>query len=308
MRHAVTRMFCLLAVLCLVPSAHAADVKVRLGYTANPDFASIFVAKEQGFFTKHGIDAELTQVALNSILPAALVSGSLDLGGATPPVFLQAVAGGLDLVVVSGVSSITHDLRDAALVRPQIGYRQARDLEGKKVGVPGIGATLHVLFVRWLKSQGVDPKRVTFIETPFPSQLDLLKAGTVDVVVTAQPNVDRIVAAGTGTVIANVTAGLEGLAESFWVSTTEWARANPDAAKQFKSALADAGVFVAANPAATRADIAKYIKLPPKIIESLLLPKVMVDVKPEIIEWWINVLLDQKLIAERPKVDELVLK
>lgn len=292
---------------CLSVRADA-DVKVRIGYTALADFASVFIAKEQGIFARNGIDAELIQIALNSTMPAALVSRSFDLAGVTPPVFVQAVAGGLDLVIVSGVSVVTNDLNFAALVRPQSGIKQPKDFEGKKVGIPGIGATLHVLFVRWLKNEGVDPKRVTFIETPFPTQLDLLRTGTIDAVVTAQPNVDSIVAAATGTIMVNLGTGLEGLSGAFWVSTAEWAGVNPDVAKKIKASVAEAGKFIDANPAAARADIAKYIKLPPKMLEAILLPKVVSDVEATNVAWWFDVLLDQKLIEKKLNVDALILK
>ncbi len=42
--------------------------------------------------------------------------------------------------------------------RPETPIRTAQDFVGKKVGVPGIGAFLDVLFRQWLIQSGVDPK------------------------------------------------------------------------------------------------------------------------------------------------------
>jgi NitT/TauT family transport system substrate-binding protein len=296
-----------LALLVAGP-AGAADLKVRIGYTAVPDFASAFVAKERGFFSKRGIDAELTLIAINSNLPAALVSDTIDIGGVTPPVLLQAVASGLKLIIVSGVSVTTDALTYAALARTQVSVNRPKDLEGKKVGVPGIGATLHVLFVRWLKSRGVDPKQLTFVETPFPAQSDMLKTGTVDVVVTAQPNIDRIVGAGIGAVVVDVGADLKGLPGAYWVSTLAWAKANPEAARHFREAIREAGIFVDSNQTLARDDISKYLKLPPKVIESILMPKVVADVETADVEWWIQVLVDQKLIDRTLDPNDLISK
>ena len=72
--------------------------KIVFGYTAVTDFASVFVAAEEGYFKKRNLDVELKFIPLNSTIPAALQSDSLQIGGPTPSVFLQAVDGGLDLV------------------------------------------------------------------------------------------------------------------------------------------------------------------------------------------------------------------
>jgi NitT/TauT family transport system substrate-binding protein len=292
----------------LAGPAGAADETVRIGYTAVGDFASAFVAKERGFFAKHGIDAELTQLALNSTLPAALVSGSIDIGGVTPPVLLQAVAGGLDLRIVSGVSVTTDVLTYAAMARTQVSIKGPHDFEGKKVGVPGLGATLHIIFVRWLKENGVDPSKLTFVETAFPVQVDVLKAGTVDLVVTAQPNIDRIVSAGIGSVAVDVGVEILGRPGAYWVSTSAWAKAKPAVVRDYREAVREAGVFIDANPDQTRVDVAKYIKLPPPVIASVLLPKVAADIKIDDVEWWIQVLADQKLIDKTLDAASLVSK
>ncbi len=72
--------------------ARAQATKVVFGYTAVTDFASVFVAREEGFFGKRGLDVELKFVPINSTIPAAIQSDSLHIGGPTPSVFLQSVA------------------------------------------------------------------------------------------------------------------------------------------------------------------------------------------------------------------------
>lgn len=279
--------------------AFAADVKVRVGYTAVSDFASVFVAKERGIFAKKGIDADLSLVAINSTLPAALISRSLEVGGATPPVLLQAVAADLKLTVVSGVSVITDVLTFGAMARTGLTIKNAKEIEGKKVGVPGLGATLHILFVRWLKSQGADPKQVTFVETAFPVHADALKAGTVDLVVTAQPNIDRIINSSVGAMVVDLGKDVQGRPGAYWVSASAWAEANPAVVRNFREAVREAGVMIDANATLAREDIAKYIKLPPQIIATLPLPKVVADVNTADIDWWAGVLADQNLIDKK---------
>ncbi|MGE8201316.1 MAG: ABC transporter substrate-binding protein, partial [Variovorax sp.] len=85
-----------------LPSRAQSNPKIVFGYTAVTDFASVFVAAEEGYFKKRNLDVELKFIPLNSTIPAALQSDSLQIGGPTPSVFLQAVDGGLDLVLVAG--------------------------------------------------------------------------------------------------------------------------------------------------------------------------------------------------------------
>ena len=73
------------------------------------------------------------------------------------------------------------------VARAGSGIKTAADCVGKKIGVPGLGAFLHVTFRAWLKNQGVDYKKVNFVEAAFPQHGDMLRGGSLDAVVTADP-------------------------------------------------------------------------------------------------------------------------
>lgn len=308
MRRMTFRLASICFALFIVNAAHAADTKVRIGYTAGSEGAAAFVAKERGLFAKRGIDAELTLIALGSTLPAALVSKSIDVGGITAPSLLLAGNGGLKLTIVSGVSVIGDALNMGALARTGLSVKDPKDWEGKKVGVPGVGALIHILAVHWLKSKNIDPKRVTFVEVAFPTHLDTLKAGTVDIIATAQPNVDRIINSGTGALAVDLGAQMIGRGGVYWASTWDWANANPQAARNFKEAVREGGELVASNPALAREDTAKYLKLPPAAAASLVMPKANADVSAEDIEWWIKTLADQDLVDGKMKASDFIFK
>ena len=75
-------------------AAHA-QTAINIGCTATTDCASAAVALEEGIFEKNGLDVTMTLIGLNSNIPAALLSDSVQIGGPTPSVFLQAVDDGL---------------------------------------------------------------------------------------------------------------------------------------------------------------------------------------------------------------------
>ena len=131
-----------------LPAWSQATTKVVFGYTAVTDFASVFIAADEGFFAKRKLEVELKFIPLNSTIPAALQSDSLQIGGPTPSVFLQAVDGGLDLMVLAGGGVTSKTMTGFGLVaRAGSGIRSPQDCAGKKVGVPGLGAFLIMYYV-----------------------------------------------------------------------------------------------------------------------------------------------------------------
>src|SRR5450755_4610649 len=85
-------------------SANADPFKLKIACTATSDCASAMVARDEGIFAKHGLDVDMTLIGINTNIPPAIVSDSIQIGGPTEPVFLQAVDGGLDLVAIAGAS------------------------------------------------------------------------------------------------------------------------------------------------------------------------------------------------------------
>ena len=75
-------------VLALLTSAHAhADpFKLHIACTATSDCASAMVARDEGIFAKHGFDADMTLIGINTNIPPAIVSDSIQIGGPTATV------------------------------------------------------------------------------------------------------------------------------------------------------------------------------------------------------------------------------
>src|SRR6186997_3372405 len=218
-----------LAVNLALTSTAFAQAKIQVGCTATSDCASAMVAIDEGIFKKHGLEVEMTPVGINSNIPAAILSNSIQIGGPTSTVFLQAVDGGLDLVAIAGatvMSPVTNG-NITAFVRNGITIKEAKDFVGKKVGAPGLNAFLHVLFVKWLVEKGVDPKSVNFVEVTFPTMSDIIKSGGVDAVLTAEPFVTRMLNAGLGSVGARYAVELARTDPIiFYAASREWAEKN----------------------------------------------------------------------------------
>ncbi len=295
-----------------MPLRAQAPVKVVFGYTAVTDYATVFIAREEGYFKRHGIDVEPKLIPLNPSIPPAIQSDSIQLGGPTPSVFLQAVDGGLDQVVLTGGGATSKKMTGLGLVaRAGAGIRSAQDCVGKKIGVPGLGAFLHVGFRAWLKAQGVDSSKVTFIEAAFPQHGDLLRGGSLDAVVTADPFMARIVSSGIGYVASYYSTFLpDGLPTLVFVARRDWVQKNMAAAKGFQAGIAEAAKFLnePKNAAKVREHIGKYIKLPPEVLASVQISPPLPVVTEPGLAWWADQMVDQKLLKARPSLANLILK
>jgi NitT/TauT family transport system substrate-binding protein len=287
-----------------------AQTKITIGCTATSDCASAMVAVDQGLFAKHGLDAKMILIGINSNIPAAIVSDSVQIGGPTESVFLQAVDGGLDLVAVDGASRMDPISNQAivAFARNGTTLKDAKDFVGKKVGAPGIGAFLQVLFVKWLVEKGVDPKSVNFVEVTFPTMNDTLKSGAVDAVLTAEPFVTRMTKAGTGYIAASYAGELARTEPIIsYVATRAFAEKNPEAIANFRAAIAEAAEIVNNDREKASVSIANFTKQPLEIVRLNRPNLAAPDLKADQLAWWLDVMKQQNLLQTEIVPSKLVL-
>jgi NitT/TauT family transport system substrate-binding protein len=301
-----------LAAAAALPARAQTTTKIVFGYTAVTDFASVFVAAEEGYFKQRKLDVELKFIPLNSTIPAALQSDSLQIGGPTPSVLLQAVDGGLDLVVLAGGGVTSKGFTAFGLVaRAGAGIHSAAECVGKKIGVPGLGAFLHVTFRAWLKQSGVDYKRVTFVEAAFPQHADLLRGGAIDAVVTADPFMSRITESGAGYVASYYSTFLaDGNHTIYHAAKREWVQQNPAAAKAFREAVQEGAAFMQQpkNGDKVRAAIGKYIKLPPDVLAKMQISTPGPTVNQNQVNYWLAMMKDQDMLKTPIDAARLLVK
>ena len=238
-------------------------------------------------------------VPLNSQLPAAVQSGSITFGGTTVSVLLQAIDGGLRARGRSPApaSPGRASTRSARWCAADLTYVKAEDFIGKKVGAPGIGAFLQVLFRNWLLDNGVDYKKVTFVEVGFPQMADVLKGGNVDAVVTGEPVMGRIVAGRhrqEGDRLHRQSQ--ERVADHRLFGTRKWVEANRAAVKAFQEAIAEGAAIANKDQAAVRAAVANYIKMPPEVIASMKLGRWQAAVTEAGIAGWVDIMKRQDML------------
>ena len=293
-----------------LPVRAQATTRIVFGFTAVTDFATVFVGREEGMFAKRNLDVEAKFIPLNPSIPAAIQADSLQMGGPTPSVYLQAVEGGLDHVVVGGGGGTSKSMTGVGFVARAGGsIKTAQDCVGRKIGVPGLGAYLHVSFRAWLKAQGVDYNKVNFVEAAFPQHADLLRGGSVDAVVTADPFMSRILQSNAGYVVSYYSTFLpEGMPTILYTARRDWAQKNAAAVKGFREAIVEAAAFInqPKNAARVREDLGKYIKLPPEVLASIQISPPLPVIGEKHLNYWADVMREQGMLKAAPKVAQLI--
>jgi NitT/TauT family transport system substrate-binding protein len=286
-----------------------AETKITIGTAGGGTAtAALYTAKEEGYFAKGGLDVSILMGGLDSNMPSALLSHSLEIAATSATTYFQAVDGGLDLVVVLGGTATSKRPTDEAVIAAKdSGIKEPKDFIGRKVGVPGIGAALHVLYRYWLTERGVDFHQVQFAETQLPRMRDLLAAKTVDAVVAVNPFIGQITDAGVGYIAVPLAGQIpSGKPVILYVATREWADDHKSEVAAFRAAIIEGAKFVAAEPDRTKEDINRYAKLPPQVLKVAQISDQAPKIDIADLNWWFDVMKRQGMLTRDMDVKKLL--
>jgi NitT/TauT family transport system substrate-binding protein len=153
------------------------DKEVVLGITlATATFLPIFIAEQEGFFAKQGLDVKVVGFRGGSDLTRGLVARSVDIGVASPAGVIGALQAGQNVKVFYGGFNQT-PFEWYAL--PSI--KSIADLRGKAIGITRFGSSTDVLTRMVLARGGLNPdKDVKIVQGGgSPERLAAMEAGQI---------------------------------------------------------------------------------------------------------------------------------
>jgi NitT/TauT family transport system substrate-binding protein len=221
------------------------------------------VSREKGFFAARGLDVTMQAIPNGGTIPAAVLSGSVQVATYTGSGLLQAVEGGLDFVAVMAEARSTAQTPGASLVyRTDFAMRSPADLKGRNVGVSAYNNVLDMLLRKWLLLNHVQPADVHIIETPFPAMMDLLRAGRLDAATVIDPFRGRILQTGVATEMPGFIDQIHpDMVLPVVFTTRAWFDANRAAMANFRDATRQGIDFIAAHPDEARQVQQKYLNI-----------------------------------------------
>jgi putative hydroxymethylpyrimidine transport system substrate-binding protein len=175
--------------LILFPTTvFAADkLTVLLDWFMNPNHAPLFVAQQQGFFKKQGLDVTLIGPADPSDPPKLVAAGKADIAITYEPHFIEQVENGLPLIRIGTL--VDRPLNCLAVLKDS-SIKTVADLKNKRVGYSSGGVTSTALKVM-LEKNGLSLKDVQLINVHYNLTQSLL-SGKVDAVTGVMRNFEAI--------------------------------------------------------------------------------------------------------------------
>ncbi len=238
---------------------------LNIGYSRLRISLPVFVAKEQGFFERHGINAKLEMYETAQPLMQALISGRIDVAGYTalPITYNGMLRSGKKLYFLTTMVE-DQDHRISYLLKKEgSGISSVHDLKGKTVGIlPTIA--YKAWFEAILRKHDLKPAVDVKIQQIAPMQQpQALKNGGVDALFTNDPVATSVLQMKVGALISDQVEAPTHIMNPFpfgsFNVSQEWAEQHPDMFQKLKAAMNEAVDFVNKHPEEAKQAMRAYL-------------------------------------------------
>ena len=181
------RMIAALTILiaCSAPASSPAAQelkRIRIAYPSNSICCvPLFAALQWKIFEENGLQAEIIQVR-SQVGNIALAGGEIQYFAGVGPASLSATLRGMASRAVWFASD---QLIYSLIARPE--FNSLKDLRNKKIGITGLGGTMHVALQIALESVGESPKGFVYLSLSAAQLLPAVEAGAIDAAVFSPP-------------------------------------------------------------------------------------------------------------------------
>jgi aliphatic sulfonates family ABC transporter substrate-binding protein len=215
------RITVLLALLGSSGALHAAEM--RIGWQTGVVNTHLTYAQQAGLFKQQGLSIELKPFPAGPAMLPAFAANEIDVGwmGEFPAV--TGFVNGLPIRLFMVQNMLRTDVRLVA--HPGTGAKTVADLKGKRIAIT-VGSTSHFHLLRALEAAGLRQTDVNIINLAPANMAPAYFAGQVDAVLTWEPSIGEVEAAG-GVRIAT-TESLGTITGLFGVVREDYLKKNPD--------------------------------------------------------------------------------
>jgi NitT/TauT family transport system substrate-binding protein len=236
-----------MAIFLAVPAL--AQNTVRINWTAVTGAQSgMFMAQQEGFFKKHGLNVELIHIPSSSRGIQAILAGEIAFSFMDGANAVQANLKGANLALVAGA---TNRQVFSLMAKPE--FKRIADLRGKKIGITRVGSSTHTSALFALGSAGLktnDYQLLPLLEVP--NIFTALSAGQIDAGVMSPPTNARAKKANYVELMNVAKEGPEFVSVAVGTSRS-YIKANEDIVRRVVRAYAEGvQIFKANKPAALR--------------------------------------------------------
>ena len=246
----------------------AASSKATIGTLATEDILPMWVAADQGFFAKAGLDASIVTFQSATELIAAVTAGDVDYAMTDPMVAASIYASGTDVAIEWVTLGTTAAQGRFGIMTADPDIKTLADLADKKIGV-GSNTILEYVMDTLMEQAGVADADIETAELQkLPVRYQAMASGQV--AAAALPASLLALGEANGfTVVADDTTG-DNISQSVMIARTDAlsAAGGADTLAALKSVWNEAASQINADPSAYRALLAKNANLSDDIAET----------------------------------------
>jgi nitrate/nitrite transport system substrate-binding protein len=259
----------LLSFAASIAMAAPEKTDLKIGFIPLTDCAALVIAKEKGFFAKHGLNVELSKEAswanvrdkmtvgeldASHMLAAMPIASTLGVGSSQKNmVALMALGQNGDAITVSNKMYDAMMAADPVATKKGSAVALKKVIASKTMGVPEFGMTFptgtHNYHLRyWMAAGGVNPDTdVALKVVPPPQMVANMTAGNIDGYCVGEPWGQRAVMGNIGKVVVTGYQLWEDGPEKVLGVQKEFADKYPETTKQMIEAVIEAGMWLDAS-------------------------------------------------------------
>ncbi len=253
--------------------------RLRLGFIALNDAASLIVAQEKGFFAAQGLDVELRREVSWATIRDKVTVGTLDGAHMLAPLALAVSLGVADgeptpliaplalnlngpaVTLSSRLASAVGAAPDASGLARLVARRQAEGASPITLAVVFPYSVHNYLLRDWLARAGIDPDRDARLTVAPPARMtELLVDGVVEGFCVTEPWGAAAVAAGAGQLAVRASQLWPRTPDKVFALRETWAAEHPEAVQAMLRALLRAAAW--ADAPGNRAELVEILARP----------------------------------------------
>ncbi|HEX2928535.1 MAG TPA: ABC transporter substrate-binding protein [Candidatus Binatia bacterium] len=251
---------CCLVLLMLNVSVICAEAqmeKLSVAYTViAPTQATIWTAKEMGFYAKHGLDVELLLLVGAPLAVTALVSGETPIvhAGASAVVTSNLQGSGA-VLVAGGANRFPYVL----FVTDEI--KRVEDLRGKKFGVSRIGSADNAAAITVLDKYGIKENDITYVQAgSIPARLAAMQTNALQATLLQAPETLKAKEIGMRALMDFTKLDVE-WQQNGVATTRDYIKKKPDTVRRFIRAYVEGSHYNLTNPKGAQKILQKYLAI-----------------------------------------------
>ena len=252
----------------------AGEWNVTVAAIPSADLAGLYIAQDEGIFTRQGLHVTITTIASTKAVIASQLNGQVDIGAGSYVGYVAAQAAGARFLILAEASTLRPHTR-VLLTTAGSRITTLAGLVGKKIAVNGTGSIGTLLISALLAENGIAPAKVRFVtdKQGFPDMAGQLQRGHWDAAFLAEPYASKAEEDYGQVELADLDQGATlNFPIAGYVATQAWARQHPQIAAAFVRAIEEGQALAEDNPAAARAAVGKSDQLPGEVTAVMALP------------------------------------